>query len=99
MRKIVVAEPAENDLTEGVGFYDRQDGEAGSYFAVTVRGAIRSLAVHHGIHMKRHGVFCLLVPRFPHGIFYRDHHDMTEVIAIVDMRRDPKWIKRQLRTR
>ena len=96
---IVVAEPAEKDLSAGMDFYERQEEGAGIYFANHVKEAIRSLAIYHGIHMKRYEVFCLLIPKFPHAVFYREHQDLTEVIAIVDLRRDPKSIARQLRHR
>jgi hypothetical protein len=36
---------------------------------------------------------------FPFGIYYREHGDETLVVAILDLRRDPRWIRKQLRQR
>lgn len=33
------------------------------------------------------------------GIYYRQHGDDTLVVAILDLRRDPKWLQKQLRKR
>ncbi len=34
--------------------------------------------------------------RFPFGIYYREHGDKTQVVAILDLRRDPSWIRTEL---
>jgi hypothetical protein len=36
---------------------------------------------------------------FSFAIYYREKHDQTEVVAILDLRRNPSWLKRQLRKR
>ena len=41
----------------------------------------------------------MIAGRFPFGIYYRDTEAATEVIAILDLRRDPFWIRRELRKR
>ena len=33
------------------------------------------------------------------GIYYRQHGEDTLVVAILDLRRDPKWSRTQLRKR
>jgi hypothetical protein len=36
---------------------------------------------------------------FPFGIYYRERGGETLVVAILDLRRNPKWIRKQLRQR
>jgi plasmid stabilization system protein ParE len=99
VRKVTVLDPARADAADGWDFYERQEAGVGNYFITRMEAAIDSLTVHHGIHPKRHGLFCLMVPRFNHAIFYRELQDETEVVAVLDLRRNPSWPRRQLRNR
>lgn len=99
MKKVVVLERAKADFLDGMDFYERQDPGAGDYFAARVHDAVDSLAQYHGIHPRRYGLFCAFVPKFHHGILYRDMANSVEVVAIFDMRRNPAWIEKQLRRR
>ena len=99
MRKVTVLEPANADAAIGWEWYEKRDPGAGHYFAVTVSAAVKSLATYHGTHPKRFGYFRMLVPNFPFGVFYRELADATEVVAVLDLRRSPSWMRRQLRQR
>ena len=99
MSRVRLTTSARIDLADGWSFYEDRESGAGDYFRSRVHEALRTLEAIHGIHPKRFGHFHMLVPRFPYAIFYREHPDETEVIAVVDMRRDPKGIRRQLRQR
>ena len=41
----------------------------------------------------------MLSKRFPFGIYYEVEYDVTYVYATLDLRRDPLWIRKQLRQR
>ena len=41
----------------------------------------------------------MLSKRFPFGIYYEIERETTYVYAILDMRRDPLWIRRELQGR
>ena len=41
----------------------------------------------------------MLGSRFSLGIYYRERGNDTLVAAVLDLRRDPKWIRKQLRQR
>jgi len=45
------------------------------------------------------GCHRMLASRFPFGIYYRDSGLETQVIAILDLRRDPGWILHQVTRR
>lgn len=38
----------------------------------------------------------MLASRFPFGIYYREAPDRTEVLAVLDLRRDPNWLRKEL---
>ena len=41
----------------------------------------------------------MLSERFPFGIYYREADDAIEVLAILDLRRDPDFIRGQVTER
>jgi hypothetical protein len=41
----------------------------------------------------------MLSKRFPFGIYYEVEDDVVYVYAILDLRRDPLWIRKRLRER
>jgi len=41
----------------------------------------------------------MLSKRFPFGIYYKMEDDVGYVYAILDLRRDPLWIRKRLRKR
>lgn len=99
MRIVTVLEPARADAAECSSFYEKQEPGAGDYFLAHLDSALVDLAAFPGTHAMRFGLHRMLLPRLPHPIFYREKAHETEVVAIVDLRRDPQWIRRQLRSR
>ena len=93
------ASVARADMRRIREFYERQDAGVGDYFISRTQETLLELQSLHGSHAKRFGLYRALVPKFHHAVFYREHSDHTEVVAVVDLRRDPKWIRRQLHTR
>jgi hypothetical protein len=41
-------------------------------------------------------LYRLLARRFPFGIYYRETEAETQVLAVLDLRRDPNWIRNEL---
>ena len=41
----------------------------------------------------------MLAHRFPFGIYYRETATETQVFAVLDLRRDPNWIRKELTDR
>jgi plasmid stabilization system protein ParE len=99
MRKVSVAVSARSDIEQAWLFYERGESGVGDYFESTIWSDIESLAHLHGIHARHHDYFRMIATTFPFGIYYRDGRDETEVVAVLDLRRDPKWITRRLRHR
>jgi hypothetical protein len=96
MRAVIVLVEAAEDIECGRDFYDEQEPGIGDYFADSIVADIASLAVYHGIHSRHFGFYRMLAHRFPFGIYYRDLKSETQVFAILDLRRDPNWIRKEL---
>jgi hypothetical protein len=58
---------------------------------------IDSLQLYAGIHLIHFGKYHrLLSKRFPCGIYYLVQENTVLVRAVLDLRRDPEWIKQRL---
>ena len=97
MRRIQISEEALDDLSDGYRFYETQDQGLGDYFTSCLRADIESLRLYAGIHRVVYQDYHRLLSRvFPFGIFYTVEQDAVMIWAILDMRRDPSWIKARL---
>jgi hypothetical protein len=96
--KIVIQSSALADLASGVDFYEAKEPGLGSYFLDSLCSDIDSLQLYAGIHMIHFGKYHrLLSKRFPYGIYYLVQNNTVLVRAVLDLRRDPDWIKQRLR--
>lgn len=96
--KIVIQSSALADLADGFDFYEEKEPGLGGYFLDSLYSDIDSLQFYAGIHIVHFGKYHrLLSKRFPCGIYYQVEENTILVRAVLDLRRDPKWIKRRLR--
>jgi plasmid stabilization system protein ParE len=95
--KIQVLDLAEADLLAGFHFYEQQASGVGSYFLESLSADIGSLCLHAGVHRRVFGFFRLLSRRFPYAVYYRILDGEIQVWRVLDCRRDPHWIRRQLK--
>lgn len=96
---IVITESAADDLAEGYLFYEEQQAGLGTYFESFLLAEIRSLLLYAGVHEVHFGkYFRKITDRFPYAIYYTVDEDMIRTQAVVDTRRNPKWIGKRLRT-
>ena len=96
MRTVVVLAEAAEDIKQARDFYDAQEFGIGDYCADSIVADIESLALYHGIHSRHFGFDRMLAHRFPFGIYYRESESETQVVAVLDLRRDPNWIREEL---
>jgi hypothetical protein len=95
--KIVIQSSALADLAEGFDFYEGNEPGLGGYFLDSLYSDIDSLQLYAGIHLIQFDKYHrLLAKRFPHGIYYRVEEQTVLVRAVLDLRRDPNWIRREL---
>ena len=96
MRQVVVLAEAADDLEEARRFYDDCEAGVGDYCVTSLLADITSLVFFHGIHRHQHACFRMLASRFPFGIYYSEAQHETRVVAVLDLRRNPSWIRRQV---
>jgi len=97
MIRIRVSQDAVDDIREASRFYDRLSPGLGKYFRKRIAEDIESLSRNGPINPVIHGdIHRLLSKVFPFGIFYRSRSSWLEIIAILDLRRNPDWIREKL---
>lgn len=95
---VVILEDAAEDLELGRDFYESRESGIGDYFIESVLSDLDSLVLYAGIHPAILA-FMILSRRFPFRIYYEVEGDAAYVYAILDMRRDPLWIREELQKR
>lgn len=97
MKKIRISTDAVSDLNEGFRFYEQQEQGLGDYFISSLRADIEELKISGGTHRVVFlGFHRSLSQSFPYGIFYKATAELVTVYAIIDLRRDPDFIRRHL---
>ena len=94
--RLTVSAKAREQLRAGYWWYEKQDPGAGDYFLSSMYEEIESLPRFAGIHRKVHGHHRLLTAGFPFSIYYSIQGHAIVVKAILDNRRSPAWIRKQL---
>lgn len=99
IREVRMMEEAVSDLKAGREFYDEHGEEVGDYFFEAILNDMGELRLYAGIHSIRHKWHRLLSRRFPYAIYYEYDDVEVRVVAILDMRRNPRWVTASLRAR
>ena len=97
--KVRILQSAFDDLAEGADFYDRCEPGVGRYFLDSLFADIDSLLPYAGIHRVVRGYHRALSKRFPFAIYYKIEDGWLVVHGVLDCRRRPSRIARQLRER
>ena len=99
MKNVIVLARAGDDLEQLRLFYEAQQSGVGEHCVDSVLASLIKLRRTSGIHSRRQRYHRMIDARFHLGIYYREHRDDVLVVAILDLRRDPNWIQKQLRER
>jgi plasmid stabilization system protein ParE len=94
--KIVILRSAIEDLVRGREFYEKQDEGLGAYFEDSLAADIESLRLFAGIHHVMLGYHRMLSTKFPYAVYYEIVGEQIRIRAVLDCRRDPKWIHTRL---
>ena len=95
--RVKILPSALNDLADGRSFYEQQSSGVGDYFLDSLFSDIDSLALYAGIHRKTGGFFVMLAKRFPYAVYYKMEAEVSIIWRVLDCRRDPRWIRMQLK--
>ncbi len=96
---VVVLEDAAEDMETGRRFYERREPGVDDYFIESILSDLESLVLYAGIHPRHLGFQRMLSKRFPFAIYYELEGGTAFVYAILDLRRDPLWIRREVTKR
>ena len=94
---IQITESAYADIEVASQFYEAQEKGLGIYFQDSIFSDIDSLLIYAGIHQKQYAKYRLLSQKFPYAIYYDLHDGAVIVVAVLDCRRNPAWIKNKLK--
>jgi len=94
--QIKILSSAESDLEEGYRFYESNSPGLGDYFLDSLYSDIGSLTIFGGIHPMVFGYHRLIAKRFPFAVYYRVTNDVVLVMAVLDCRGNPSWIRERL---
>lgn len=97
--QVVLMDEAVDDLEIGRIFYDTQEHGVGLYFVTSLLSDISSLQLYSGIHPIHSGFHRMLSKRFPFAVYYKVVSDVTQVVAVLDMRQNPRSIRAALKSR
>lgn len=90
---VSMLDEAVEDVFVSKQFYEEVEEGVGAYFAESALADITSLGIYAGIHSVHFGYFRLLMKRFPFAVYYQKEQNLVEVIAVLDMRRNPKTLR------
>ncbi len=96
-KKVVLLEQVYEDLENGKNFYNSIEQGVGNYFVNCLLTDLESLQFYPGVHKKVFGYYQALSKRFPYGIYYENAEETIIVVAILDMRQNPKKIQKRIR--
>ena len=97
MNRVHISQEALDDLNDGFFFYQSQEAGLGDYFSECLRRDIEGLKISAGSHRIVYRDYHRLLSRvFPYGIFYTHDGNQAIVWAVVDLRRNPSWIRKHL---
>ncbi|MBM4048013.1 MAG: type II toxin-antitoxin system RelE/ParE family toxin [Planctomycetes bacterium] len=89
---------AEQEFAEAVDYYNEQRPGLGYEFAAEVKSTLDRIASFPNAWPKfSHRARRCITNRFPYGVLYQVREDHVLVVAIMDLRRDPKRWEERLR--
>lgn len=94
--KIEILDEAENDIINGINFYESQSINLGNFFLDSILSDIGSLYLYASIHIRTNVFYRLLSKRFPFAIYHKVNNDVSYVYAVLDCRQNPSWIQTRL---
>lgn len=95
--KISIQRSALDDLRQGFWFYEKQSPGLGSYFLDSLYSDIDSLLLYAGVHSIHLGKYRARSERFPYVVYYEIDGETIVVRAVLDLRRDLRWIERRIK--
>jgi plasmid stabilization system protein ParE len=82
----------------GYWFYEQQQAGIGEYFLDSLSADIDALLIYAGVQAKapESQLHRMLATRFPYAIYYTLNANTATVVAVLDTRQDPEWVRSKL---
>jgi predicted glycoside hydrolase/deacetylase ChbG (UPF0249 family) len=96
LNEIVVLAEAVHDIEAARDFYEVQEVGVGDYFVDSLLSDLQRLGELSGVHPKHFDFHRMLATHFPFAIYYRESASQTQVFAVLDLRRNPTWVRKEL---
>ncbi len=93
IKNIISLKEVANDLEIAKSFYEKQSFGLGRYFLDSILSDIESLWLYAGVHQKYFGFYRLLSKKFPFAIYYDIFNETAIIVAVLDLRQNPKNIE------
>ena len=93
---VVILDDAAEDMEAGARFYESCATGVGDYFLDSILSDLDSLILFAGVHPIYFGFHRMLSKRFPFGIYYEVEDGTVFIYAILDLQRDPLWVRKPL---
>ncbi len=87
---------AERDLGDAAVFYNSRSNGVGDAYLDYMNEELAALSETAGTHRKTQGCHRKLVKRFPYAIYYLVQENIVEVVAVLNQRRGPQYVKQRL---
>jgi len=94
---VIVRESIYADLREAVLFYEEQEPGVGREYLKHMLEEIDRLTAHPGIHAKKGRFHRAVIKKYHTAIFYTLTQETLDIRRVLDQRRDPKWLRRELK--
>ncbi len=95
----MVLDSAEEDISDGHAFYEKEQMGIGDYFFDSISSDIDSLPIHNGRHRIFFGFHRLLAKTFTFSIHYRIVDETIFIDTVLNRRGNPQTIRNLLRRR
>lgn len=94
---IHITQAAQDDLLAGFWFYEAQQSGIGTSFLDSLSADIDSLQISAGVHVKTTAdpIYRSLASRFPFALYDIQQGPAVTVIAVLDTRRSPEWLRQR----
>lgn len=99
IKDIIALKEVSFDIKIAQDFYENQHKGLGDYFKDSIISDIESLWLYGGIHLKVFGLYRLLSKRFPYGVYYNIKENVLVIVAVLDLRQNPKNITQNIENR
>jgi toxin ParE1/3/4 len=92
--RLIIRKRAETHISEAYNWYEQQRTGLGYEFVLSLESALRTIERNPFLFQAKYNKLrCILIPRFPYGIFYFIAENTVIVIAVFHLSRNPNLWK------